>query len=394
MAFLLRHRVSLILSWMGSFRLSLLDSYLLRQLIPPFVFSVALFSSLGLTVASISDLSYKVNNFGLPVGDAIKIFFLKIPEYVSYSLPISVLLTTLITYGRLSKDGELIALYNCGLSLFRLFLPALVFSFFITGFTFFLNESVVPAANFRASSLLANTINEEGKFLWKRDIFFPEYKEVRGEDNQEFKYLKTLFYAQRFEKGEMRYITIIDTENRQIDRVIISEKGVWNNQDKAWDLFNGFVYKVAKNVAPFQGEFFERMQIGLPKTPLELAMKSRDPYDMNIAQSLEYIKMLRILGDEKNVLLFQVRTAQKVSFPFACVVLAVVGVSLGSRSNNASRATSFGLCVAIVFAYYLSSFLIGSLGIIGIITPVIAAWIPNWVGLIIGGYLLWQNNQN
>ncbi|MCX8077071.1 MAG: LptF/LptG family permease [Geminocystis sp.] len=389
-----RHQTSLILSLMGSLRLSLLDSYLLRQLIPPFILSVALFSSLGVAVASISDLSYKVNNFGLPIGDAIKIFFLKIPEYVSYSLPISVLLTTLITYGRLSKDWELIAFYNCGLSLFRLLLPALVFSFFVTGITFFLNESVVPSTNFRASSILVDTINEERKFLWKRDIFFPEYKEIKVENNKVIKYLKTLFYAQKFEKGEMRYITILETENRQLSRVIVSERGVWNAKENAWDLFNGFVYEVAKNVINYEGEFFEKMQIYLPKTPLELAMKSRDPYEMNIAQSLEYIKILKILGDDKNVLIFQVRTAQKVSFPFVCVVFAVVGVSLGCRSNNASKATSFGLCVAMVFAYYLSSFLIGSLGIVGIITPVMAAWIPNFVGLIVGGYLLFQNNRN
>ena len=70
---------------------------------------------------------------------------------------------------------------------------------------------------------------------------------------------------------------------------------------------------------------FKERQFALSKTPLELALKSRDPYEMNILQSEEYIKLLRLLGDEKNVLMFQVRTAQKISFPFVCIIFALVG---------------------------------------------------------------------
>ncbi|AFZ53363.1 LptF/LptG family permease [Cyanobacterium aponinum UTEX 3222] len=377
---------------MRPFKFSILDSYLFQELIPPFIFSVAIFSTLGVAIATLSDLSYKIVNANLPFIYALQIFFLKIPEYVAYALPISVLLTTLMTYSRLSKDSELIAFYNCGLSLYRLITPALILSLIVTGLTFIFNELIVPNANYKATTILVEQINEQRKFLLRQDIFYPEYVNVKEKNGKNNKYLKTLFYAQEFDGENMQSLTILDTEKKGLNKVIISEKGTWNNQDKVWDLFNGFIYDITKNQIKAEGKFFEKTQISLPKTPLELASKSRDPYEMNIIQSLEYIKLLRLLGDDKTVLMFQVRTAQKISFPFVCVIFGLVGSSLGSRPNNASKATSFGLCVGIVFFYYLGSFMISSLGLIGIISPLMAAWIPNFIGLLIGGFLLAKEN--
>ncbi|WP_324281937.1 LptF/LptG family permease [Cyanobacterium aponinum UTEX 3221] len=377
---------------MRPFKFSILDSYLFQELIPPFIFSIAIFSTLGVAIATLSDLSYKIVNANLPFIYALQIFFLKIPEYVAYALPISVLLTTLMTYSRLSKDSELIAFYNCGLSLYRLITPALILSLIVTGLTFIFNELIVPNANYKATTILVEQINEQRKFLLRQDIFYPEYVNVKEKNGKNNKYLKTLFYAQEFDGENMQSLTILDTEKKGLNKVIISEKGTWNNQDKVWDLFNGFIYDITKNQIKAEGKFFEKTQISLPKTPLELASKSRDPYEMNIIQSLEYIKLLRLLGDDKTVLMFQVRTAQKISFPFVCVIFGLVGSSLGSRPNNASKATSFGLCVGIVFFYYLGSFMISSLGLIGIISPLMAAWIPNFIGLLIGGFLLAKEN--
>jgi len=377
---------------MRTFKLSIMDVYLLRELLTPFCFGVALFSGLGVAIATLSDLSYKIVNSNLSLISAIEIFCLKIPEYVAYALPISVLLTTLMTYSRLSQDNELIALRSSGISLFRLIIPALVFSLIVTFLTFIFNELIVPNANFKVTTILVNQINEERKFLLREDIFYPEYIEITEDNGRETKQLKRLFYAEEFDGDAMQSITILDTEKKMLNRVIFSEKGRWNNELKMWDLFNGVIYDIKENQMRGKEYFFKQTQIPLSKTPLELASKSRDPYEMNIVQSQEYIKLLRLLGDEKTVLMFQVRTAQKIAFPFVCIIFALVGSSIGSLPNTANKATSFGLCVAIVFGYYFLSFLIGSLGLIGVISPFMAAWIPNFSGFSIGLYLLFKPN--
>lgn len=377
---------------MRTFKLSIMDVYLLRELITPFLFGVALFSGLGVAIATLSDLSYKIVNSNLSLISAVEIFCLKIPEYIAYALPISMLLSTLITYSRLSQDSELTALRSCGVSLSRLILPAIILSFFVTGITFVFNELIVPNTNYKVTTILVSELNEQRKFLLRNDIFYPEYVEVKQENGKLIKQLKTLFYAEKFDGERMQSLTILDTEKKGLNKVIISEKGEWNNQKQLWNLFNGIIFDLKENPKTGKEYIFQETELLLSKTPLELALKSRDPYEMNIIQSQEYIKLLRLLGDEKSVLMFQVRTAQKIAFPFVCIIFALVGSSLGSLPSTASKATAFGLCVAIVFGYYFLAFFLGSLGLIGVLSPFMAAWMPNFLGLGIGIYLLLKPN--
>lgn len=376
------------------FKLSVMDRYLVKELALPFLFSVAMFTSVGVAIGTLSDLMYKIFEYDLAWFLALKVMLLKVPEYVSYALPVSVLLTTLITYSRLSKDNELIALRSSGISLYRLITPALMLSFLITIISFAFNELILPAANFEATSILVENLNEDRQFLLRKDIFYPEYQDVKANNGNSFKQLKTLFYAKRFDGKNMRNLTVVTQSESGLNNIITSEKAAWNSQDKVWDFFKGVMYSIDSDNPYPKSLTFEKKQLKISKMPLELAIQSRDPYEMNISQAQQYLKLLRLLGDEKTILMFEVRTAQKFAFPFVCIIFSLVGSSLGSRPNYNSKATSFGLSVAIVFLYYLSSFIISSLGLIGILTPFMAAWIPNFLGLGIGIYLLVKVNDS
>lgn len=159
-----------------NFRLSLIDFYLINELSYFFLFSVGLFSSLGVALSTISDLAYKITEYNLPINIAIKVFCLKLPEFIAYALPISMLLTTLVTYVRLSHDSELIACRSVGISIYRLVFPALILSLIVTGITFVFNEIVVPAANYQATVIQEPFIPETSFSLQRKDIYYPEYE--------------------------------------------------------------------------------------------------------------------------------------------------------------------------------------------------------------------------
>lgn len=375
--------------WLGGFSFSLLDRYLFSQLIPPFLFSVGLVSSLGVAIGYLSDLSNKVVDKNLPITDAIQILLLKIPEFTAYALPISLMLATLLSYGRLSQDNEIIALRSCGTSLYRIIVPALVLSLIVTGITFLFSEWVVPTANYRATAILVKSIQEEHPFWQNKDIFYPNYQEVELSSGEKLRKLKSLFYAEKFDGQAMKTLTILEWSGGNLSRIIVSESANWNGIHKQWDFFNGTVYHIAPDASYREAHPFRHQRFALPKEPFEFVMQGRDPLEMNIVQAREYIKLLRWLGDQKKLTTFEVRIHQKLAFPFICIVFGLIGSVLGVQPLQMTRGTSFGLSVVIIFGYYVLAFLMGSLGMIGLLSPGMAAWLPNLLGLAIASGLLY-----
>jgi lipopolysaccharide export system permease protein len=368
--------------------ISMMDRYIASELLAPFLLSIGIFSSLGVAIGYLSDLINKAIESDLPIWQAIQVLLLKIPEFVSYALPISVLLATLLAYGRLSSDSEIIALRNCGVGIYRIIAPAIALSLIVTGITFLFNELVVPAANYRATAILVRYIDEESPFWQTKDIYYPDYEKVILPNGQTRQKLKGLFYAKQFDGKQMKQLTVLQWAGDNIDRIIIVDSANWNDQQQKWDFFNGTIYDIAPDASYGETLFFKRRQLSFSRIPFDLAVLGRDPDEMNFIQIREYMKILRLTGDEKKLIMFQVRSQQKIAFPFVCLVFGIVGSALGTRPQSNNRATSFGLCVGIVFLYYFLGFIMGSFGAIEILSPFLAAWLPNFIGLGVGILLL------
>ncbi|GAC1471539.1 MAG: hypothetical protein NVSMB70_16370 [Chamaesiphon sp.] len=137
---------------------SVMDRYLAVELLMPFLFGVGAFSSLGVAIGSLFELVRQVAESGLMMGIAVKVLLLKMPQFIVYAFPMSTLLAALMTYSRLSSDSELIAIRSCGISIYRLVVPAIVLSFMISGMTFLFNELLVPASNYEASTTLQQAL--------------------------------------------------------------------------------------------------------------------------------------------------------------------------------------------------------------------------------------------
>lgn len=177
---------------------SVMDRYIATELLPPFLFGVGAFSSVGVAVGTLFELVRRVVESGLLLSIAMKVFLLKMPAFIVLAFPMSTLLAVLMTYGRFSSDSELIALRSCGVSIYRLVLPAVVLSFVVTGMTFFFNEQVVPVANYQATTTLNQALKKPPAFQ-QRNIFYPEYREIKQPDGGKTRILTRLFYADQFD---------------------------------------------------------------------------------------------------------------------------------------------------------------------------------------------------
>lgn len=368
--------------------LSVMDRYLVSELIPPFLFGVGAFSSVGVAIGALFDLVRKITEAGLPMQIAMQVLLLQMPQFIAYAFPMSTLLAAMMTYSRLSSDSELIALRSCGVSVYRMVIPAVVLSLIVTAMTFLFNEKVVPAANYQASITMQKALKEDKPSFQESNIFYPEYGDVTQPDGTKIRAMKRLFYANQFDGERMKGLTILDWSQQGLNQIVTAESAIWNPAQSTWDFFNGTIYVISPDASYRNILRFENQQLKLPKTPLDLVGKEKDSAQMNIAQIKEYLEVVRVTGDTKKIRRLNLRIQQKLAFPFVCLVFGLVGAVLGIQPQRTGKATSFGISVVIIFTYYLLVFITEALGLSGVLTPILAGWLPDIFGLGAGGFLL------
>ncbi len=374
--------------WLLIPTISVMDRYLALELFGPFFFGVGAFTSVGVAIGSLFFLVRKITESGLPIAIATKVFFLQLPYFVAFSLPTAMLLATLIAYSRLSSDSEIVALRSCGISIYRLILPAFMVSLVVTGATFVLNESIVPAAQYEARLTLDRALNEDTKDFQENNIIVPEFREVKQANGEKISVLSRLFYAQQFDGKTMKGLTILDRSQAGLNQIVIAESAEWNQSEHTWDFFNGTIYIVAPDGSYRNIMRFEHQELQIPRTPLDLASKNRDYAEMNIAQAQAQLELLRVSGDEKKIRKLMIRINQKYAIPFASVAFGIVGAALGTRPQRTTKATGFGISVLVIFGYYLLMSVGDALGLSNVLPPWMSGWLPTLSGFAMGMVLL------
>ncbi len=376
----------------GIFGISVMDRYIFTQLLMPFLFGVGAFSSIVLAIGSLFDLVRQVAEAGLPITVALEVMALKMPQFVVYSFPMSLLLTGMMTYGKFSSDSEIIAFRSCGVSVYRLILPALILSIIVTGITFFFNELLVPTSSQRATTILARALKQDKPTFKKDNIIQPEYKIVERNGKKE-QVLVRLFYAEKFDGKTMTGLTILDRSqaDKGLSQILNAQSAILDSDKNTWDFSNGTIYLIAPDASYRNIVTFKHQQLQLPQSPFELAaLDNKNPDEMSVGEAMDYLDQIQITGDRKKILTVAVTIQRKLAFPFVCIVFGLIGSAMGIRPQRSGKATSFGVSVLMIFGYYLMMFIFGALGQAEIISPFLAGWLPNFIGLAIGGWLVTQ----
>lgn len=370
--------------WLPS--ISIMDRYIAQELTLPFLFGVGAFSSIGISIGALFELIRRITESGLSLTLALQIFILKLPEFIVLAFPMSTLLATMMTYSRLSGDSELIALRGCGVSVRRLIAPAVVLSMMVTGLTFVFNELITPAANYRAAITLERALNSERPPFQERNIFYQEFQPA--DDDPDAQELKRLFYARRFDGETMHSLTILDFSQQGLNQVVSAESATWDFSKNTWNFYNGTIYVVSPDGSFRNIVTFDNQELQLPRTPLDLASRTKSDTEMNIAEATRQLELIRQSGDERKVRTWEAQIQRKYAIPFVCVVFGLVGSSIGILPQRTSRATSFGISIVIIFGYYLLSFITDAMGKVGALSPFMAAWTPTLISLAAGIFLL------
>lgn len=369
---------------------SLLDRYIVAQLVPPFVFGLGVFTSLGLTIGVLFDVMRKLVAEEISWAIAGQILLLRLPEYLVLGLPMAMLLGSLAAYSSLSTFSEIIALRSVGVKPIRLMVPCIVAGLLVTGVTFCVNDWVVPDTSRRAATVLRTALGEENRDFQDKNIIYPEYQRVRDAQGDRREVLKTLFYAEQFTGDAMEQLTILDRAKVNTSKIITAEKARWDEVNQVWRMSQGMIYQIDTTGSFKDIEAFDTAPLEMSEAPLTLATQCQRLSDIKLRVIDICLDSLQLSRNEKKIRTLQVKKQEKFAVPSICVVFAVVGAAIGLRPQNSNRATSVGLSVVIVFCYYLLSVISTSMGVWGTLTPMMGTWLPNGLGLGVAALIVWR----
>ena len=370
----------------------IIDRWLLGQLIPPLLFAISAFTVVSVSVGVMVDLIRKVVEFGLPLFLALQIMVLKLPSFLVLSFPMSVLLSTLLAYGKLSGNSEILALRSLGIRTYRTIIPALILSIFMTGLTFYFNNNLVPTANKYSEMLLRDGLGKSVSMEIGHDIFFKGYGSYTDlETNETTKrntYLNQIFFSRLVENNVMKNVTVIDFSKIGYKQILSAEKAVFDKSISAWKFSNGRLITLDKN-GNTTTIGFDSYLYPLGDGPLKVSKIPDDANKMTLKEALAAKKLYKETGNVSEARKMSVRIQEKFTLPCACIVFGLIGSSLGSKSNiRATKSQGFGLSVILILFYYVLSFVSSSFGVKGLIAPILSAWIPVIISLSGGLFLL------
>jgi len=376
----------------------LIDRWLIGQLLPPMFFAISAFTVISLSVGVMFELIRKIVEYGLPVFLAIKVLVYSLPSFLVLSFPMAVLLSTLLTYGKLSSNSELLALRSLGINNYRIVAPAIALSIFMTGLTFYFNDNLVPTANRLAEVTLRSGIGRsfaDGKR--KNNIIFTRKgSRIEASTNKPTKtntFLTHIFYASAFENNIMREVTVFDFSRQNIRQILTANTATFDKGSSSWIFLDGSVVSV-NNEGQTTNLQFQKYVYPFVEGPLDIAKLPKDAAEMSLKQALEAEQIYKEIGNSKEIRKIQVRIQEKFTLPCACLVFGLIGSSLGSKLNiRSSKSQGFGLSVILILIYYVMSFLFSSFGVKGLINPIIATWSPVIISLSGGAYLLKKSNK-
>ena len=160
---------------------------------------------------------------------------------VPLALPLAILLSSLMTFGNLGESFELVAIKSAGISLLRFMRPLFFVSLFISGIAFVFSNYVIPVANLKSRTLLADIVYAKPAFDLKEGIF---YDKISG-------------FAIKIGKKEandsvIRDVIVYEQGNPLQDNFIVAKSGIMrvteNKRFLEFNLKDGWRYQERGNV--------------------------------------------------------------------------------------------------------------------------------------------------
>ncbi len=407
--------------------MKILEKYILRENFMPFLGSVTVITFLML-LDKIMDIMDKIMASGVGTVTVLKVFGLSLPFLLAMSVPMSVLMASIMSFGRLAVDGELTAFKACGINIYRLVKPTLAVALLLSLFMVYFNNRVLPETNYKLMKLYYQI----GLYKPSAAIKPGTFTEI---DN-------TQIYVKEKKNDILHGVLINQKQSRKNSQTITALTGELHLANGGNGLqavlYNGQMYEQDKaNPKKYQLRYFKKFIINknnlgeemlpagniprtdrtmtdvqiqdevilkmrqelitsaeLVKTELDikklsvqdtLSEANQKKYRNANAKKRQYEHRMEFLRQEQRELM--VEWHKKFSLAAVCFIFAFVGIPIGMMTRTSGVGMAFTVSSVVYILYYMM--LIGGedLANRGYISPFLSMWMVNIILGILGIYL-------
>ena len=143
--------------------LKILDKYIVKQVVETFLISLVIFTSIIFATDAFITIVKQITNYGIPLQIAAMLVMLKLPSMLILTIPMGILLATIMTVNRMNNAQEITIFKACGIGVDRIAKPIMICATIASLFGFTVNEIIAPAASQQAKTLTIWAIMQ--KFL-------------------------------------------------------------------------------------------------------------------------------------------------------------------------------------------------------------------------------------
>ncbi|HNX37297.1 MAG TPA: LptF/LptG family permease [Candidatus Cloacimonadota bacterium] len=410
--------------------MKILPRYILKEHVSPFFVSLLVVTFI-LLIDRIIDLLNTILEKKLDISTVMQLFGLSLPYMLALSIPMAVLVATILAFGRMTVDREVVALKSSGINVYRMIGPLLVVGIMLSGLMVYFNQTFLPNTNHKLKNLMVKiayykpmTIIKAGEFtnvldytIYVRQNNVTELKDVLIYDRSETRFPRTVFAktgsVQQMDNGNSLQITLRNGEMherndkepgkyqvRNFSSFVVNIRNISSNMDMFETGFRSDREMTGKELQTnIKDKKNEIAKLSAELTGLNAKIKSiqaeapsfyRDS-DLRRYKVMQKMSEDRIADLQESKQSLEVEFHKKYALSFAVIIFILIGIPLGLMTRSSGIGMSFSVSSVIFLIYYVALNGGEQLADKGHVSPFLAMWISNIVFFICGLLLIYAS---
>ena len=361
------------------------DRYIFTQVLINTCVAILLFTIVWIAPEMLLNTIKRVLSGSITPYTGVVTLYYELPKILGKAFPVGLLLGSLFTFDKLSKDSELTIFRAVGMSFKRILAPLLVLSFIITGLCFITYDKLIPYSCQKLQEIKGGVTLTQFIYTQKDENNNPVQAVI----------------VSRFLNGEMSNVIVMNfsqeifNDLHGLKNVMIAEEAVKTVNDKnescwqlkditSYDINNDGIFKFINKIDSIS------ILEGKPSENAYTIMVNSTKRDRDIDNKdlKHYVDLLEEENlDEEYRLMFN-KYLQRFFHPFVCVLLAIMGCLLGFSKPREQKLIGFTIAIGCIFVYYITLPFFDLLAEKGILHPFICAAFPPvaFLGAILAFY--------